>query len=405
MSDAPGVVIIGGGLGGAHAAIGLRAGGYEGAITLVSAEDELPYDRTKLSKEYLQGKLSRDAIRLKPEQWWRDHDITLRLGVRATAIDRAARRVELEGGESLDYEWLVLASGSTSRALPIDGAGLPGVYMLRSLADADALRAALVPGQRLAIVGTGWIGLEVAWSATEAGMDVTAVAPVAIPLANLLGDEIGERFAAVHRRGGVDLRMNTGVQAIGERDGRAAFLVTDGGEVSADAVVIAVGAALETELAERAGLAIDRGILTDRHLVTSDPHILAIGDIANAEHAVIEGRVRREHWDTAVRHGQLAASTILGTGAVFDWQPYFFTDQFDLGMEYIGNSAPDDEVVYRGDPESGEYIAFWCRDGVVTAAMNVNIWDVNDALRALVGRRVSADDLRDTSKALDQLGA
>lgn len=397
------VVVVGAGLGGAHVVETLRTEGFTGSITMIGTEPELPYDRPKLSKEYLQGKVERAEIFLHGPDWYQQHDIRLKIGDTVDAIDRAGRTVRLASGQNLPYDHLVLATGADSRHLRMPGADLPGVTTLRELAESEALRDLFTKGGKLAVIGTGWIGLEVAAAARLAGMDVTAVAPVTQPLANIVGDRIGAHFADLHRRNGVDLRMGVAVQEVLEVRGRAGGIRTDQGDIAADAVLLAVGAVPRIQLADAAGLKIDNGVLVDEHMVTSDPAILAIGDIANAYHTTLRTRLRREHWDNAIRQGQLAARTILGQDAAYDWLPYFFTDQFDLGMEYVGNNAADDETVLRGTLESGEFIVFWRRDETVTAAMNVNIWDVNDDLRAVVGCRVDAARLADPDVPLTAL--
>jgi 3-phenylpropionate/trans-cinnamate dioxygenase ferredoxin reductase subunit len=397
------VVVVGAGLAGAHVVKALRAEGFAGGITLIGQEPDLPYDRTKLSKEYLQGRLERADVLLKDAEWYRTKDIRLRLGETVEHLDREARTVHLESGEVIGYDKLVLATGASSRRLPLPGADLPGVLTLRDLRDSDALRAVLAQGGRLAVVGAGWIGLEVAAAAALAGLQVVVCAPNRQPLDNILGEQIGAYFAALHRSNGVDLRLETAVEGVLERDGHAAGIQTDAGDLEADAVLVAVGAVPTVSLAERAGLEVDNGVLVDARLQTSDPAILAVGDIANAWNTSLGLRLRREHWDNALRQGKLAARTILGLPGEYDWLPYFYTDQFDLGMEYVGNNAADDEPVIRGSLESGEFIAFWRRDGLVTAAMNVNIWDVNDTLRAVVGQRVDAARLADPTVELTSL--
>lgn len=397
------VVVVGAGLAGAHVAQHLRQDGFEGEVTLVGSEPDLPYDRTKLSKDYLMGKLDHDDITLHDAAWYQDHDISLLTGETVESVHTAARQVRLASGTTLAYDHLVLATGADSRRLRLPGADLPGVLTLRDRRESDLLRETFARGGRLAVIGAGWIGLEAAAAAREAGMEVSVVAPEAQPLAAVLGERIGGLFADLHRRNGVELRMGTGVQGILERDGRAAGLHTDAGDVSADAVLLAVGAVPRIGLAEQIGLAVDNGVLTDAQLRTSDRRILAVGDIANAENTLLGHRLRREHWDTALRHGALAARTIMGLPGAYDWQPYFYTDQYDFSMEYVGSGAASDETIIRGSVESGEYIVFWRRDGIVTAAMNVNTWDVNDTLRRMVGHRGDSVLLADTSIALDVL--
>lgn len=402
MAAADGTVIIGGGLAAAHAVQTLREHGYPGAITVVADEEMAPYERPPLSKDFLQGKQDAEAAIVHDAGWYAAHDVALMLGEHAVSIDRQAHTVGLDSGTRVGYRHLLLATGADSRRLHLQGAGLPGVFALRRVGEARNLKAAFTAGGHLAIVGAGWIGLEVAASARQAGMEVTVVAPGSTPLGSILGDEVGGHFADLHRRHGVHLRLGLQVTAILEEEGRAAGLETSDGEVPADIVLIAVGATPAVALAEAAGLETGNGILVDSALRTSDPDILAAGDVANAENTEL-GRLRVEHWDNAIRQGKLAAKTILGHTDRYDWQPYFFTDQFDLGMEYVGHAGPEAHTVIRGDLDEGEFIAFWLEDGVVTAAMNVNIWDVNDTLRALLGREVETARLVDEDVPLEDL--
>lgn len=397
------VVVIGAGLAGTQLAQTLREEGFGGTVTLVGGEPELPYDRTKLSKDYLQGRVDLPGILLHPAEWYDAQQIGLLRDQTAVAIDRPAKTVRLADGTNLGYDWLVLATGAAPRRIPLPGGDLPGVMALRSLHDSDALRALLASAGRLAIVGAGWIGLEVAAAAIGAQMSVSVIAPNAQPLDSVLGPTIGEHFANLHRHNGVDLRLGTTARGVLDRGGRAGGVHTDAGDIEADAVLIATGATPRAELAARAGLDVAGGVLTDEHLVTSDPAILAVGDIAEAWNPTLRTRIRREHWDNAIRQGALAARTICGRGGSYDWQPYFYTDQYDLGMEYVGNNLPTDDVVLRGTLASGEFIAFWQRDGAVTAAMNVNVWDVSDVLRGLIGQRIDPARLRDPAVDLSDL--
>ncbi|GAA4361617.1 NAD(P)/FAD-dependent oxidoreductase [Paeniglutamicibacter cryotolerans] len=399
-----GCVIIGAGLAAAHAVQSLRERNYRGAIILIGEEPERPYERPPLSKEYLQGSKPREEVFVHAADWYEQHRVTTRFGTRVESIDTEAKKVRLSGGEELDYEALILATGSRPR-IPgkMPGAKLPGVHYLRTLADSEALREQFKPGARLAIVGSGWIGLEIAASARQAGVEVTVVAPEHLPLERILGETIGGYLAELHRRNGVDLHLGTSVEGIIERNGRAAGLHTSAGDVEADLVLVAIGAMPNTELAEAAGLEIDNGVVVDSRLRTLDSSVFAIGDVANAWNTLRGERLRVEHWDNAIRQGKLVAGSILEGIEDYAWQPYFFTDQFDLGMEYVGRSAPSDEVLIRGNLADGAFIAFWLADGVISAAMNVNTWDVNDALRALVGKAIPAGRLTDLAIGLEEL--
>jgi 3-phenylpropionate/trans-cinnamate dioxygenase ferredoxin reductase subunit len=369
----------------------------------VGAARPRPYERPALSKDYLQGNAAAGTLFVHEESWYADHEVDTVFGDAAVSIDRLGNRVWLESGASLAYRQLVLATGASPRVLDIPGTDLAGVHTLRRIADSDALRGALAQVGRCVVIGAGWIGLEVAAAARSAGREVTVLEYAPLPLQRVLGDELGRYFAELHRSNGVELRTGASVSAIVGSDGQVTGVQTDSGLVPADMVVIGVGAAPNTALAADAGLKVDDGVVVDEHLRTSVPEILAAGDVASAHNVVLGRRVRVEHWDNAIRQGRLAARSILGRSDRYDWQPYFYTDQFDLGMEYVGHGQPDDDVVIRGDIASGEFIAFWLREGVVTAAMNVNIWDVNDDLRSLIGRAIAVDRLSAPASSLTDL--
>jgi 3-phenylpropionate/trans-cinnamate dioxygenase ferredoxin reductase subunit len=400
VSSETGTVLIGAGLAAAHTIETLRERGYTEPITLIGDEAELPYERPALSKSYLQGKSG--ELQVHDARWYANQGVDVRTGTTAVGIDRDARRVRLDDSDPVPYGHLVLATGARPRTLGLPGADLPGVHTLRTRADSDRLRDALARDERWVIIGAGWIGLEVAAAARGASRSVTVLEHAALPLHRVLGERLGRYFLQLHLGNGVDLRTDASVSGIETSPSGLAVRVGD--EIlDADTVVLAVGVSPSTELAAEAGLAVDNGIVVDEHLCTSDPRILAAGDVATAHNTRLGRRLRVEHWDNAIRQGRLAASTILGAGAVYDWQPYFFTDQYELGMEYVGHGDPGDEVVIRGSLLSGEFLAFWLGDGRVTAAMNVNIWDVNDELRRLVGRQIPVDRLTDPSIALSDL--
>ena len=396
-----GTVVVGGGLAAAHCVHELRKGGYGKPITVVTDEDAIPYERPPLSKEFLQGK--KDVVEFQPfpREWYAESSVELRLGMTATAIDTANKVVGLSDSTSIGYENLVIATGCRSRlggrASNMTGWDLPGVHTLRSLADSQALKEQLVEGRRLVVIGAGWIGMEVAASARAAGVQVTVLTPDEVPLAAAMGTEFGSHVARLHIKNGVQCRFGTMVNGITLDPESGLKVVTSTGDVAADIVLLAIGAVPNNELAVQSGLDVGTGVLVDAQLRSSDPSVLAIGDIAEAFNTTLGRSLRVEHWDNAIRQGKLAAATILGREESYDWLPYFFTDQFDLGMEYVGDRAADDDAVLRGDPGSGEFIIFWLRKGIITAAMNVNIWDVNDLLRGLVGKSISAERLADTS--------
>ncbi|WP_036499353.1 NAD(P)/FAD-dependent oxidoreductase [Nocardia aobensis] len=399
-------VIVGGGLAAAKLAESLRDNEFDGAITLIAEEAQLPYERPPLSKEHLLGKKSLADFTVHPEQWYRDHDVELLLGTAVTAIDRTSKTVALPDGSTRPYDKLALATGSRPRRLPIPGADAEGVYMLRTIGQSDALISLFGSARRLVVIGAGWIGLEVTAAARTAGLEVTVLEVGAVPLQAALGDEMGAVFGELHRAHGVDLRCGVKAAEIVTADGKATGVrLSDDTVVDADAVLIAVGARPNIELAADAGLAVEGGVLVDESLASSDPDIVAAGDIADQQHPVLGQRVRVEHWATALNQPAVAALTMLDRPATYDRLPYFFTDQYDLGMEYTGFVAPDatTSVVVRGDAASREFVAFWLDQGNrVLAGMNVNVWDVTDRIKELIlgGEPVNPDALADTTTDL-----
>lgn len=386
------LVIVGGGLAAAKAVERLRQEGYDGAVTVIAAEKHPPYERPPLSKDLLLGKDTDPTVL--DADWWTEHDVRLLTGVTATAIDRENRRVSLDSGESEPYDLLVLATGAEPRVPDLPGAA-DGEY-LRTLEDSRQIIADLESEGRLVIIGAGWIGLEVAAAARSHDLDVTVLEMAELPLERVLGEDLARYLADLHRSQGVDLRLGVTVEEIVVRDGRPVGVRTSDEMIDAAHVLVATGAVPAVSLAVDAGLDVDNGIVVDQRFQTSDERILAIGDVANAWNTALSDRIRVEHWDNAIRQGRAAADVILGRDTVHDWQPYFFTDQFEFSMEYVGHSSPQDDVEIRGDLGSHEFIAYWIgEDGRLTAAMNVGIWDVNDTLRDLLGTEVERSELTD----------
>jgi 3-phenylpropionate/trans-cinnamate dioxygenase ferredoxin reductase subunit len=391
------IVIVGGGLAAANAVETLRQEGFTGAVTVVGKEPHVPYERPPLSKSYLMGKKTADDLPPHDSAWYDEHDVTVLTDTEVTTIDRAARTLSLHTAVAIDYDALLLATGAEPRVPDLPGAD--AASYLRTKEDSDRLKAALAAGGTAVLVGGGWIGLELAAAARTAGMEVTVLEMAPLPLGTVLGETVARYLVDLHTRHGVDIRTGVTVEAIETEDGRPTGVVTSDGMLPADLVVVAIGAAPATALAEAAGLEIAEpkaggGIVVDERLRTSDPHIWAAGDVANAAHTEL-GPLRVEHWDNAIRQGKAVARSILGQDVAYDWQPYFYTDQFDFGMEYVGHGSATDDVEIRGSLESGEFIAYWLDGDVVTAGMNVNIWDVNDKLRELVGTTVDREQLTD----------
>jgi 3-phenylpropionate/trans-cinnamate dioxygenase ferredoxin reductase subunit len=385
MTEPRTVAVVGAGLAGGKAVEALRAEGFGGRIVLFGDEVHRPYERPPLSKGYLQGNDERGTVFVHPESWYGEHDVDLRLGAAVTGLDRHAHELMTDDGQPVHYDRLLLATGASPRHLRLPGADLPGVHYLRTLDDSDALRAAFRPGANVVVIGAGWIGLETAAAARTAGATVTVLESAELPLLRVLGPQMAQVFAGLHRENGVDLRLGVTVAAL-HGDGSAVTGVElgDGAVIDADTVVVGVGVTPNVDLARQAGLEVDDGVLVNASLRTSDARVYAVGDVANAEHPVLRRRIRVEHWANALHQPEIAARSILGQEAVYDRLPYFFTDQYDLGMEYVGYASADDDVVVRGDLEAREFVALWVRGGRVVAGMNVNVWDVTDRIRDLI---------------------
>jgi 3-phenylpropionate/trans-cinnamate dioxygenase ferredoxin reductase subunit len=389
-------VVVGGGLAGATAATALREEGFDGRIVLVGAEPHAPYERPPLSKGYLIGSADRASVFVHPEPWYAEHRVELRRSTVVTELDRARHEVVLGDRERLGYDRLLLATGAVPRRLPVPGADQVDVRYLRTLEDSERLRADFTPGARVVVIGAGWIGLETAAAARGAGCDVVVLEHAELPLLRVLGPEVAAVFADLHRDHGVDLRFGVTLAGLRPAGTGAVVVLDDGTEVAGDLVLAGVGVAPDTGLAERAGLAVDDGVLVDAALRTADPDVFAAGDVANADHPLLGRRIRVEHWANALNQPRTAARAMLGLPASYDRLPYFFSDQYDLGMEYTGHVPPGgaDTVVFRGDPGSREFIAFWLSEGRVLAGMNVNVWDVTGPIGDLVRSRSRPDPAR-----------
>ena len=372
------IVVVGGGLAAGRAVTELRDSGHDGEVVLLADEHEVPYERPPLSKGFLQGEESRDSTYVQPREWYAEHGIDLRLGERVEAIDLEALSVRSSGG-STSFDRLLIATGARPRRLDLAAVDGIEVCYLRTLDDSAALQERLGPLHHLLVLGGGWIGMEAAASALTLGTTVTVVEPAAQPLLNALGPEVAQRFAEVHRARGVELRLETGL----ERLEAGAAVLTDGSRVHADTVLVGVGAVPNDELAREAGLAVDNGILVDAGLRTSHPAVFAAGDVANAEHPLLGQRLRVEHWQNAISQGRAAAHALLGEAVSYEDLPYFFSDQYDLGMEFFGHPVGADETVIE-EGKAGAFSCWWRREGRLVAAMHVNEWDRSDELRERV---------------------
>ena len=417
MAAAQTFVIVGASLAGAKAAETLRTEGFEGRVVLIGEETERPYERPYLSKEYLRGEKSADKLYVHDEGFYADNDIELLTGTRVESLDPGAREVTLSGGSTMAYSRLLLATGAAPRRLALPGADLPGVRYLREMADSDALRTAITAASRVVVIGAGWIGSEVAASARQLGAEVAIVGPEAVPLERVLGPRVGGVYRDLHAEHGVDLHLSTQIEAIVGNGAAQGVRTTDGSVIEGDLVVVGVGASPRDELAREAGLTLENGIVVDEFLRTSAPDVFAAGDVAATWNTRYNKRIRLEHWANALNQGPTAARNMLNGSSkdskdstdhpmtAYAKLPYFYSDQYDLGMEYNGYATDWDHVVFRGDPSAGEFIAFWLRDGRVLAGMNANIWDQGDAIKAIVrgGTIVDTDALADPSVPLADL--
>jgi 3-phenylpropionate/trans-cinnamate dioxygenase ferredoxin reductase component len=398
------LAVVGASVAGAKAAEAARDSGYDGRILLIGDEAGPPYERPPLSKSVLRGEADPASTRVHPDGFYENHDIEL-VTDRVVAIDAATRRVELSDGGTVPFDAAVVTTGAEPRRLAVPGADLPGVRYLRTVDDSIRLSDAIRASSRVAVIGAGWIGSEVAASAREMGADVVMIAPSHVPLGHVLGDEIGEVFRRLHADHGVQLRLGVGVDELRGAQSVEEVVLADGATEPADLVVAGIGVTPRTDVAAGSSLAVDNGIVVDQHLETNVPAVYAAGDVANAWHPHYGRHLRVDHWANALNQGTTAGRNVAGWREVYDRLPYFFSDQYDLGLEYVGFGSPSDDLVVRGDLGTREFIAFWHRDGVVSAAMNVNVWDVVEDLKAIVAaqRRVEPDRLADPGIPLGEV--
>jgi len=378
-------------LAGAKAAETLRSESFDGRIVLIGSEAERPYERPSLTKDYLRGESEREKTYVHEAGFYEQHQIELETGLTVTAIDRDASRISVSDGRELTYDRLLLATGAEPRRLSVPGGGLDGVYYLRTLADCDALRGRLETAGHVVVVGAGWIGSEFAASARTRGLEVTLIDPLALPNERIFGTKIGAFYRDVHAQHGIKLMLGEGVASF-EGDSVLQRVRTAGGKlIDCDFAVVGIGVLPRVELALAAGLDVDNGVLVDDTLAASSPHVFAAGDVARAFNPFYGERIRVEHWSNALNQGPAAARAMLGQPVSYDRIPYFYSDQYDIGMEYSGYAPQWDQVLFRGDRSDGKFVAFWLRDRRVLAGMNVNVWDVNEQVQALIRSRRPVD--------------
>jgi 3-phenylpropionate/trans-cinnamate dioxygenase ferredoxin reductase component len=397
-------VIAGAGLAGAKAAETLREEGFDGRLVLVGDEPERPYERPPLSKEYLRGEADEKPY-VHGKSFYADNAIELWTSTRVSGIDPGLHELLLEGDQHLGYDRLLVATGSRPRRLDVAGADLDGIHYLRTLADSERIGKRIETGQRLVVIGSGWIGAEIAASARQKGCEVTMLERGSLPLERVLGPELGRIYLDLHRDHGVEFLPETTVERF-EGDGSVRRVITsDGASIETAFVVVGIGVAPRTGLLEHAGLRVDNGVVVDELLETNAPGVFAAGDVASARHPFYGRHLRVEHWANALNQGPAAAKNMLGKAEPYDEIPYFFSDQYESGMEYSGFATEWDEVVFRGDVAARELIAFWLKDERVVAGMNMNVWDVSNPIRELIRsrRRVDRRQLTDAEVPLTQL--
>jgi 3-phenylpropionate/trans-cinnamate dioxygenase ferredoxin reductase component len=384
-------VIVGAGMTAASAAEALRQAEFDGRILIVGREPHLPYERPPLSKEYLRGEEGLEALPVRGEEWYAEQDVELRLGTEVTALDAGGPSVELGDGETIDADAVLLATGGTPRLMP--GPTSDRVLYLRTIEDADRIREAMESG-RLVVVGAGFIGAEVAASARSRGVEVTVLERGEVPLNRALGDEMGKLYGQIHRDHGVDLRAGAVVERIEDTESGVVVRLGDGESIEADAVLVGIGIGPNTELAEAAGLDIEDGVLVDERCMTSADGVFAAGDMANHLHPLF-GRLRVEHFDNAIKMGAAAARSMLGSVEAFDDPHWFWSDQYDINLQYAGFAKQWDDVVVRGSTDDREFAAFYMHKGVLLAALGMNRGrDVRRAMK-LIGTRPDPARLRD----------
>jgi 3-phenylpropionate/trans-cinnamate dioxygenase ferredoxin reductase component len=400
------IVIVGASLAGAKAAETLREQGYDGELVLLGAEPERPYERPPLSKEYLRNEAGREKVYVHEENFYEANEIDLRLRTSVAAIDMGAREAVLEAGGRLPFDKLLLATGAAPRRLTVPGHDLDGIHYLRDLEDSDLLRERFEQGGHLVVIGAGWIGAEMAASARQKGVDVTLVEMTEVPLERVLGRELGQIYRDIHADHGVDFRGGVGVERFEGAERVERVVLADGSSIDCDFVGVGVGVVPRTQVAQTSGIAVDDGVAVNELLeAPGSAGVFAAGDVANAWHPLVRRRIRVEHWANALNQGPAAARNMLGAEQPYDRVPYFFSDQYDVGMEYSGFPTDWDQVVFRGDVAAREFIAFWLQEDRVVAGMNVNVWDVTGPIQELVrsGRPVDRSRLVDTDVPLEEI--
>jgi len=397
-----GVVIIGGGHAAGQVAASLRQEGYEGAITVMGDEPHPPYQRPPLSKAYLAGEQGIEKVYLRPENFYESKNITLRKGVRVNAIDTQAQTVTTESGDTVEWEHLIIATGTRPRQLPVPGADLKGVHYLRTIADVDGIRAELTSATKLVIIGGGYIGLEVAAVAIEAGASVSVLEMESRILQRVTTEQMSQFYHQLHTNRGIDIRINTGATAIAGAD-KVESVVCGEEQITADLVIVGIGVIPNVELAEAAGITCDNGIVVNERCLTSAPNVYAIGDCSNHPNPLLERRLRLESVPNAMEQSRVTAANIVGKDKTYASMPWFWSDQYDLKLQMLGFSADGEEVVQRGDMANNEFAVFYLKDGAIVAVDAVNSPREFMAAKQLVGKTIDKVQLADTNVPIKDL--
>jgi 3-phenylpropionate/trans-cinnamate dioxygenase ferredoxin reductase component len=403
----PTFVIVGANLTGGAAATTLRGEGFEGRVVLIGEESHPPYERPPLSKEYLRGEVALDTAYLREPSWYAENDVELLLGTRATRVDPERKVVHLADGEPLPYDAVLVATGGRNRSMAAPGRDLAGVYDLRTIQDADRIRAEAVPGRTAVLVGAGFIGCEVAASLRALSVEVEVVEPFALPLLRVVGPEVAAVYEGIHRDHGVRFHLGQSAERF-EGTGRVEAVVTSQGtRVGCDFAVVGVGIQPNTDVVEGTDIAVDNGVVVDEYCRTNVDGVFAAGDVANHQHPLFGRRMRVEHWDNALKQGAAAARNMMGAPVIFDDPHWFWSDQYDHNLQYLGFAPEWDELVVRGSMQERAFVAFYLRDGLVRAAVGV---DRGRDVRRSAGlvraaRPVDPALLRDESVDLRQLAS
>lgn len=397
------LVLIGAGQTSASAARTLRRQGFDGGIVIVGDEPHAPYQRPPLSKEYLQDKTTRDELGATPANWYSDNDVRLELGTRAVRVDKQTLDVTLDNGQSLKANAVLIATGGSPRRFP--GAQGDSILYLRTLEDADRIRAHARPGRHIIIVGGGFIGSEIAASARTLGAQVTMLEALSTPLERVLGATIGAVCAAIHIDNGVDVRCGVSVESIAETASGVIVKTRDGDSIAGDVVVVGIGIIPNVDLAKATEITVGNGIRVDEFCRTTAPGIYAAGDVANHYHPLFDRRIRVEHFDNATRQGAVAALNMLGGRIRYEDPHWFWSDQYDHSLQYVGHAERWDDIVVRGSVEDRDFVAFLMLDGKIAGAFGLNRGGDIMVVKSLLSGRIAVDpeELRDEDVDLSQL--